>query len=119
MDYKDTLLLPKTNFEMKGNLKEKDLFFIKQWEENKIYQKLSTREGEEFILHDGPPYANGNIHAGHALNKILKDIIIRINALKGKKINWKPGWDTHGLPIELQVQKKLNIKLSEVGKEKY
>ena len=118
MDYKNTLLMPKTNFEMKGNLKEKDPKFILEWKKNKLCDKLSSRDSEEFILHDGPPYANGDIHVGHALNKILKDIIIRDNALKGKKIDWRTGWDTHGLPIELKVQQS-GIKLSEVGKKEY
>jgi len=117
-DYKDTLLMPKTNFEMRGNLKEKDLKFIAEWKENKIYKKLSNRKEDEFILHDGPPYANGDIHVGHALNKILKDIIIRNNALKGKRIDWRTGWDTHGLPIELKVQQS-GVKVSEIGKNKY
>ncbi|BDU67606.1 MAG: isoleucine--tRNA ligase [Candidatus Tyloplasma litorale] len=118
MDYKDTLNMPKTKYEMRGNLKEKDPLFIKAWKDKKIYKKLSNREGEEFILHDGPPYANGDIHAGHAFNKILKDFIIRYQSLEGKKINWFPGWDTHGLPIELKIQ-QLGINLSKVDKEKY
>jgi len=86
-DYKKTLLMPNTSFEMRGNLKTKDPLFSAFQEENNIYGKLSTREGEDFILHDGPPYANGNLHVGHALNKILKDIIVRDEALKGKKID--------------------------------
>lgn len=118
MDYKNTLNMPNTNFEMRGNLKDKDPIYIKKWNESKLYEKLSTRESEEFILHDGPPYANGDIHVGHSMNKILKDIIIRDNVLKGKKIDWRTGWDTHGLPIELKVQQS-GIKLSEVGKERY
>lgn len=118
MDYKDTLNMPKTDFEMRGNLKDKDPLFIKNWKDSKLYEKLSTREAEEFILHDGPPYANGDIHTGHSMNKILKDFIVRDNALKGKKIDWRTGWDTHGLPIELKVQQS-GIKLSEVGKDKY
>ncbi len=118
MDYKETLLIPNTNFEMRGNLKEKDPKFISDWKKNNIYFELSNRKAPEFILHDGPPYANGDIHIGHALNKILKDFIIRNAALQGKKINWRTGWDTHGLPIEIKVQQS-GIKLSEVGKEAY
>ncbi len=118
MEYKDTLNMPKTDFEMRGNLKEKDPVFINRWKEDNLYKKLSTRELTEFILHDGPPYANGDIHIGHAMNKILKDILVRDNALQGKKIDWRTGWDTHGLPIELKVQQS-GIKLSEVGKEEY
>ncbi len=118
MEYKDTLNMPNTNFEMRGNLKDKDPKFINEWKENNLYKKLSEREAVEFILHDGPPYANGDIHAGHSMNKILKDIIVRDNALKGKAIDWRTGWDTHGLPIELKVQQS-GIKLSEVGKDVY
>ncbi len=117
-DYKNTLLMPKTDFEMRGNLKQKDPLFNKSQEDNNVYNTLSSRDAEEFILHDGPPYANGDLHMGHALNKILKDIIVRNEALKGKKIDWRFGWDTHGLPIEMQVQKN-GIKLSEVGKDEY
>lgn len=118
MDYKETLNMPKTDFEMKGNLNKKDPLFIKSWAEKEIYNELSSRNSLEFILHDGPPYANGDIHAGHALNKILKDILIRNEALNNKKIFWELGWDTHGLPIELKVQQS-GIKLSEVGRKKY
>ncbi|NQX83472.1 MAG: isoleucine--tRNA ligase [Mycoplasmataceae bacterium] len=119
MEYKETLNMPNTNFEMKGNLKDKDPIFIKEWKKIGIYDKLANRKGKgKFILHDGPPYANGDIHIGHALNKILKDIIIRDNALQGKAIDWRVGWDTHGLPIENKVQQS-GIKLSEVGKEVY
>ncbi len=118
MNYKDTLNMPETNFEMKGNLKEKDPIFIHGWRESNLYDKLSNREGVDFVLHDGPPYANGDIHVGHSMNKILKDIIVRDNALQGKVIDWRAGWDTHGLPIELKVQQS-GIKLSEVGKEAY
>ncbi len=106
MEYKDTLNMPNTNFEMRGNLKDKDPIFIKKWNDSKLYDKLSEREAMEFILHDGPPYANGDIHVGHSMNKILKDILVRDNALQGKKIDWRTGWDTHGLPIELKVQQE-------------
>lgn len=118
MDYKDTLNMPKTKFDMRANLKDKDPIFVADQKETNLYEKLSNREGKEFILHDGPPYANGDIHIGHALNKILKDIIIRDNALQGKNIDWRVGWDTHGLPIENKVQQS-GVKLSEVGKEAY
>ncbi len=121
-DYKKTLLMPKTDFEMRGNLVQKDPNFLKFWNKENIYEFVSTREikkrEEEFILHDGPPYANGNIHVGHALNKILKDIFVKREILKGKKVSFIPGWDTHGLPIELEVQKS-GIKLQEVGKKEY
>ena len=117
-DYSHTLLMPKTNFEMRGNLTSKDSYYINFWNEKRIYEKLSTRNTDNFILHDGPPYANGSIHIGHAFNKILKDFIIRDAALRNKKIEWVFGWDTHGLPIELQIQKE-GIKFSEVGITKY
>ena len=83
--------MPKTEFEMRGNLKSKDPLFSKLQESEGIYNKLSSRDGEDYILHDGPPYANGDLHMGHALNKILKDIIIRDEALKGKKIDFRFG----------------------------
>ncbi|AWX69657.1 isoleucine--tRNA ligase [[Mycoplasma] anseris] len=101
-DYKQTLLMPNTEFSMKANLASKEPEFIKFWEENKIYQDLLKRNKNNpaFILHDGPPYANGNIHVGHALNKILKDIIVRFKSMQGFYSPYVAGWDTHGLPIE-------------------
>lgn len=118
MDYKNTLNILETAFEMRGNLKEKDPLFLSYWKKHDLYKKLSTREGEEFILHDGPPYANGSLHAGHALNKILKDIVVRRAALEGKKINFLLGWDTHGLPIEHEVQ-KTNENAKSLPREEY
>ncbi len=97
--------MPKTSFEMRGNLKQKDPLFIAKEENTKLYERLNP-QGERFILHDGPPYANGDIHVGHALNKILKDIIVRQKTLEGYKVEWVFGWDTHGLPIELAVMKE-------------
>ncbi len=117
-DIKNSLLMPKTEFEMRGNLVQKDLKYIKFWNDIKLYDNVSNRKEKEFFLHDGPPYANGDIHLGHSLNKILKDFIVKDKILNGNKINFIPGWDTHGLPIELQVQKQ-GVKLSEVGKEEY
>lgn len=107
MEYKDTLLMPKTQFEMRGKLPSKEPGFQQRWEQTKIYEKMLTkREGcEPFVLHDGPPYANGDIHLGHALNKILKDVIIRNRFMAGYKVPYIPGWDTHGLPIETAIQK--------------
>ncbi len=107
MNYKDTLHLPKTDFEMRGNLTKKESGIQEQWEALDIYQKmLDTRlESPLFSLHDGPPYANGNIHIGHALNKILKDILVRSKYKAGFKTPFRPGWDTHGLPIETAIQK--------------
>ncbi len=117
-NYKNTLNLPKTNFPMRGNLAKREPEFLKTWET--IYEKLrEQRKGaKKFILHDGPPYANGNIHIGHAVNKILKDIIIKAKTLDGFDAPYVPGWDCHGLPIELEVEKQLgkaghNVNASE------
>ncbi|VAW55965.1 Isoleucyl-tRNA synthetase [hydrothermal vent metagenome] len=108
-DYKSTLNLPATDFPMRGNLAKREPDMLKQWQENNLYQKIrSTCKGRpKFILHDGPPYANGNIHIGHAVNKILKDIIIKSRTLDGFDAPYIPGWDCHGLPIELNVEKKV------------
>ncbi|MGM0501165.1 MAG: isoleucine--tRNA ligase [Bacillota bacterium] len=117
MDYKDTLNLPDTEFPMRANLSEREPEFQKYWSEEKIYeQALDKREGaEKFILHDGPPYANGDIHIGHALNKTLKDIVTRYNHLKGYQAPYVPGWDTHGLPIEHKVTKDLGEQRKELS----
>jgi len=111
-DYKDTLNLPKTEFPMKGNLPVKEPLIQKKWEEENLYKKLLdlNKKSKKFILHDGPPYANGDIHIGHAVNKILKDIILRSKILSGFYTPFIPGWDCHGLPIELEVEKKLKKK---------
>lgn len=107
MEYKDTLLMPKTEFEMRGKLPNKEPGIHGRWDDIQLYEKmLEKREGcEPFILHDGPPYANGDIHTGHSLNKILKDVINRSKFMMGYKIPFIPGWDTHGLPIENAIQK--------------
>ncbi|MEH1806237.1 isoleucine--tRNA ligase [Nostoc sp.] len=110
--YKDTVNLPKTNFDMRANAIKREPEIQKFWEENKIYDRLfENNPGELFILHDGPPYANGSLHIGHALNKILKDIINRYQMLQGRKVRYVPGWDCHGLPIELKVLQ--NMKSAE------
>ncbi|WP_017317338.1 isoleucine--tRNA ligase [Mastigocladopsis repens] len=102
--YKDTVNLPKTNFDMRANAVKREPEIQKFWEDNKIYERLSQENpGDLFILHDGPPYANGSLHIGHALNKILKDIINRYQLIRGRKVRYVPGWDCHGLPIELKV----------------
>ncbi len=114
MNYKDTLLLPNTAFPMRGNLPEKEPKRYKKWfEEKDVYNKMRTKNSgakKSFTLHDGPPYANGNIHIGHALNKILKDIIVKSHYFFGEDVRFTPGWDCHGLPIEQQVEKKLGEK---------
>ena len=108
-DYKDTLNLPKTSFPMKGNLAQREPVMLKNWQKDDIYTQIraARKNAEKFILHDGPPYANGDIHIGHAVNKILKDIIIKSKTLDGKNASYVPGWDCHGLPIEHQVEKKI------------
>jgi len=112
MDYKKTLNLPSTKFAMKANLPQREPEMIKAWEQKKIYKKLREQSKDKplFILHDGPPYANGHLHMGHAINKILKDIIIRSRQMCGFNAPYVPGWDCHGLPIEHNVDKKLGKK---------
>lgn len=107
-DYKATLNLPKTAFPMKANLAQREPDILKQWQERDLYGAIrAARKGrEKFILHDGPPYANGEIHIGHAVNKVLKDIIVKARTLDGYDAPYVPGWDCHGLPIEHQVEKK-------------
>ncbi|GGA70998.1 isoleucine--tRNA ligase [Neiella marina] len=106
--YKDTLNLPETEFPMRGNLAQREPAMLKDWLADDLYGEIrQARQGRpSFILHDGPPYANGNIHLGHAVNKILKDVIIKSKTLSGFDAPYVPGWDCHGLPIELQVEKK-------------
>ncbi|WP_028389585.1 isoleucine--tRNA ligase [Legionella fairfieldensis] len=108
-EYKETLNLPDTSFPMKANLPQREPKMLAEWEVKGIYEKIrQTHSGEKrFILHDGPPYANGHLHCGHALNKILKDIIIKSRSLSGYAAPFVPGWDCHGLPIELNVEKKV------------
>ncbi len=109
MDYKKTLNLPATDFPMRGNLARREPDMLKQWEAENRYAKLREHCAgrPKFILHDGPPYANGDIHIGHAVNKVLKDIIIKSRTLSGFDAPYVPGWDCHGLPIELQVERKV------------
>lgn len=117
MDYSKTVNLPKTGFKMKAGLTQKEPMFLKRWEKMGLYQKqLEKREGAPlFILHDGPPYANGPIHMGHALNKILKDIIVKYKYFSGFKTPYVPGWDCHGLPIEHKVTKELGEKAKDLS----
>ncbi|MCS7149147.1 MAG: isoleucine--tRNA ligase [Caldimicrobium sp.] len=116
MDWKDTLNLPRTDFPMKANLSEREPIFLKFWEEERVYEQILLKNKDKplFVLHDGPPYANGHIHLGTALNKILKDIIIKSKSMTGFRAPFIPGWDCHGLPIELNVEKELKVKRGEL-----
>ena len=110
-DYKDTLNLPKTAFPMKANLAKKEKELLEYWDKNQTYQKMQQKGSRKnYILHDGPPYANGHIHLGHTLNKVLKDMIVKYKTMQGHYAPYVPGWDCHGLPIEHQVDKKLGSK---------
>ncbi len=117
MDYRDTLNLPKTDFPMKADLPKRAPVILKEWEEKKIYDKLRecAQNREKYILHDGPPYANGHIHMGTAFNKILKDIIVKSKFMAGYDSEYVPGWDCHGLPVEHEVDKSLGQKKSQLS----
>ena len=120
-DYTKSVNLPETDFPMRGNLPEREPETMKYWDEIDLYNRLKEKNKGKtpFILHDGPPYANGDIHMGHALNKILKDIIVRYKSMQGFYSPYVPGWDTHGLPIEQQAIKKLGINRHEAGPVKF
>ena len=124
MEMKDTLNLPSTDFPMKANLTQREPELLAYWEKEKLYEKIrqSAKGKPQFVFHDGPPYANGHIHIGHALNKLLKDFIVKIMNMKGFDSGFIPGWDCHGLPIEHKVgkklkEKKLNLEKSEIRKQ--
>ncbi len=112
MNYKETLNLPRTDFPMKADLPRREPLFLKRWADLDLYGKIRAQsQGRpKFVLHDGPPYANGHIHLGHALNKILKDIIVKSRQMTGCDSPYVPGWDCHGLPIEHQVDKEMKAK---------
>src|SRR5690625_335865 len=118
MDYRKTLNLPDTPFPMRGNLPRREPGWVAEWAENKVYAAIRQASAgrPKFVLHDGPPYANGDIHIGHAVNKILKDIIVKSRAMAGYDAVYVPGWDCHGMPIEIQIEKKYgkNLPVSEV-----
>lgn len=121
MDYKNTLNLPKTDFPMKAELPSREPKIIKHWQDTGLYEKLRKlyKGRKKFILHDGPPYANGNIHMGHALNKILKDIVIRYFTMRGFDSPYVPGWDCHGLPVEHQLFKELKMTKYDIDQVKF
>ncbi|GLQ38180.1 isoleucine--tRNA ligase [Rhizobium albus] len=112
MDYSTTLYLPQTEFPMRAGLPQKEPELVKRWQEMQLYRKLREAGAgrDKFVLHDGPPYANGNIHIGHALNKILKDVITRSFQMRGRDANYVPGWDCHGLPIEWKIEEQYRAK---------
>jgi isoleucyl-tRNA synthetase len=115
--FKDTLHLPQTDFPMRGNLPAREPELFAQWDETGLYERIIERRASAptFILHDGPPYANGNIHMGHTLNKVLKDIVVRYKSMRGHRAPYVPGWDCHGLPIEQQVLKKVGDKIHDMA----
>ena len=109
-EYKETLLMPKTDFKMRGNLGNNEPLMQALWNEQDLYNKRleKNKDNTPYVLHDGPPYANGDIHIGHALNKVLKDFVVRYKSMQGFYSRYVPGWDTHGLPIE-QVLAKITL----------
>src|SRR4051812_10640230 len=111
-DWKDTLNLPRTDFPMKANLQAAEPEALARWDGIDLYRKIrESRKGSpKFVLHDGPPYANGHIHLGHALNKILKDFVVKSRTMAGFDAPYVPGYDCHGLPIELKVDRELGSK---------
>ena len=115
-DYKDTIQLPRTEFPMKAGLPKREPELLARWAEIGLWEKLRAagKGRPKFILHDGPPYANGHLHIGHALNKILKDVINRSQQMMGKDANYVPGWDCHGLPIEWKIEEQYR----EAGQDK-
>ncbi|MGL4240879.1 MAG: class I tRNA ligase family protein, partial [Beijerinckiaceae bacterium] len=112
VDYSKTLYLPDTAFPMRAGLPEKEPQIWKRWEERRVYERLreASKGRPKFVLHDGPPYANGDIHIGHALNKILKDLVTRSQQMLGFDSNYVPGWDCHGLPIEWKIEEQYRAK---------
>lgn len=118
MDYKATLNLPQTDFPMKANLYQREPELLKRWQEIDLYGKIEESAADKplYMLHDGPPYANGHIHIGHALNKTLKDIVLKVKRMEGFNAPYVPGWDCHGLPIELQVEKNLGARKNQMTK---
>ena len=110
--YRDTVFLPATDFPMRAGLPQKEPEILKRWAEMNLFKQLrdQSKGREKFVLHDGPPYANGNIHIGHALNKTLKDLVVRSAQMSGYDANYVPGWDCHGLPIEWKIEEQYRAK---------
>src|ERR1044071_4763768 len=109
MEYKNTLNLPRTDFPMKADLVQREPQRLEKWYARKLYERIQARRttAEKFVLHDGPPFANGDVHIGTALNKVLKDLIVKYQTLRGKSAPYIPGWDCHGLPIEFKVSQEM------------
>ena len=116
-DYRPTVFLPSTNFPMKAGLPNLEPKLLARWAELDLYKRLrETAKGrEKFVLHDGPPYSNGHLHIGHALNKILKDVIVRSKQMTGYDSNYVPGWDCHGLPIEWKIEEAVPVERQKQG----
>ena len=112
VEYKKTVILPKTDFPMRAGLPKMEPKLLEQWKDEDLYGKIRgiSADREMFVLHDGPPYANGHLHIGHALNKILKDVITRSQQMLGKNAVYVPGWDCHGLPIEWKIEEQYRAK---------
>ena len=121
MEYKNTLNLPKTDFPMKADLPRKEALIIAKWNEQGIYGLLRKNSAgrKKYVLHDGPPYANGDIHIGHALNKTLKDIVVKHRTMQGFDSPYVPGWDCHGLPVEHQLFKELKINKYQIKQTEF
>jgi len=122
ISYKDTLNLPKTAFPMKAELPVREPKKVKEWDKQSVYRAIIEKRrnsGKKFILHDGPPYANGHIHMGHVLNKILKDICVKYQSMQGCYVPYVPGWDCHGLPVEHQLFKELNMTKADIGQVEF
>src|SRR6059036_1961941 len=117
MDYKNTLNLPKTDFPMKADLETREPQRLERWQSASLYQQIQKqRDGaEKFVLHDGPPFANGDVHIGTALNKILKDVIVKYKTMRGYRAPYVPGWDCHGQPIEFKVTKELGERAKTIS----
>jgi isoleucyl-tRNA synthetase len=121
VEYDKTVNLPSTQFQMKADLPKREPKIQKKWENMKLYEAIQekNKNGPRYILHDGPPYANGNIHMGHALNKILKDIVVKFKLMEGFSVPFVPGWDCHGLPIEYQLLKSLSLRKEEIDRVEF
>ena len=117
-DYKATLKLPKTDFPMKANLPKREPELLKRWNETKLYARIlaARADASAWILHDGPPYANGRVHLGTALNKALKDFVVRSRSMMGFRTPYVPGWDCHGMPIEFKVSRDLGARARTLSK---